>query len=582
MSLVNLFRRKSIETLVGEMQAEQRLHRVLGPASLMSLGIGAIIGAGIFAMTGRVAAQDAGPAVMLSFVVAGVACALAALCYSEFAAMVPVAGSAYTYTYATLGELAAWIIGWDLILEYAMSCATVASAWTHYFDEFLRVTIGWHLPHQITADPFTDVKLATGEVIQTWVNLPAMLIIGLVTYVLVIGIKESAITNTLLVIVKLGVVLLVIGLGLGYVNSDNYTKVPVENRQISVTQDYIDRHPELAKALPAGAVTASTSGVDLLKNHPELFTNLNDAQKKDLEGVPSETHKLGMIGLLGIKNKMASIDNSVRSPFMPYGLSGIMMGAALVFFAYIGFDSISTHSEEAINPQRDVPIAILGSLGLCTILYILVSAVITGMEPYHQIDTKAAVASAFRKQAELQNSGMLKLATVLISLGALAGMTSVLLVTFLSQARVFLAMARDGLLPKSIFSVVHEKYRTPHRSTILTGVLIALAGGFMPMDLLGEMVSIGTLMAFALVCASVLMLRITRPEVPRPFHCPLVWIVAPLGALVNVLMMLFLPLDTWIRLAVWLALGLIFYFAYGARHSTLNQKSSDAAVTAAD
>jgi APA family basic amino acid/polyamine antiporter len=533
-------------------------------------------------MTGRVAAQDAGPAVMLSFVVAGVACALAALCYSEFAAMVPVAGSAYTYTYATLGELAAWIIGWDLILEYAMSCATVASAWTHYFDEFLRVTVGWHLPHQITADPFTDVKLATGEVVQTWVNLPAMLIIGLVTYVLVIGIKESAFTNTLLVAIKLGVVLLVIGLGLGYINSDNYTQVPVENRQISVTQDYVDRHPDLAKALPAGAVTSSTSGADLLKNHPELFTNLNDAEKKDLQGVPSETHKLGMIGLLGIKNKMASIDNSVRSPFMPYGLSGIMMGAALVFFAYIGFDSISTHSEEAINPQRDVPIAILGSLGLCTILYILVSAVITGMEPYHQIDTKAAVASAFRKQAELQNSGMLKLATVLISLGALAGMTSVLLVTFLSQARVFLAMARDGLLPKSIFSVVHEKYRTPHRSTILTGVLIALAGGFMPMDLLGEMVSIGTLMAFALVCASVLMLRITRPEVPRPFHCPLVWIVAPLGAIVNVLMMLFLPLDTWIRLAVWLALGLVFYFAYGARHSTLNQKSSDAAVTAAD
>lgn len=582
MSLINLFRRKSIETLVGEMQAEQRLHRVLGPASLMSLGVGAIIGAGIFAMTGRVAAQDAGPAVMLSFVVAGVACALAALCYSEFAAMVPVAGSAYTYTYATLGELAAWIIGWDLILEYAMSCATVASAWTHYFDEFLRVTIGWHLPHQITADPFTDVKLATGEVIQTWVNLPAMLIIGLVTYVLVIGIKESAITNTLLVIVKLGVVLLVIGLGLGYVNTDNYTKVPVENRQISVTQDYVDRDPELAKALPAGAVTASTSGADLLKNHPELFANLNDAQKKDLEGVPSETHKLGMIGLLGIKNKMASIDNNLRSPFMPYGLSGIMMGAALVFFAYIGFDSISTHSEEAINPQRDVPIAILGSLGLCTILYILVSAVITGMEPYHQIDTKAAVASAFRKQAELQNSGMLKAATVLISLGALAGMTSVLLVTFLSQARIFLAMARDGLLPKSIFSVVHEKYRTPHRSTILTGVLIALAGGFMPMDLLGEMVSIGTLMAFALVCASVLMLRITRPEVARPFRCPLVWIVAPLGTFVNVLMMLFLPLDTWIRLAVWLALGLVFYFAYGARHSSLNQKSSDASVTAGD
>ena len=573
MSLANLFRRKSIETLVGEMQAEQRLHRVLGPVSLMSLGIGAIIGAGIFAMTGRVAAQDAGPAVMLSFVVAGVACALAALCYSEFAAMVPVAGSAYTYTYATLGELAAWIIGWDLILEYAMSCATVASAWTHYFDEFLKVTVGWHLPHQITADPFTDVRLATGEVIQTWVNLPAMLIIGLVTYILVIGIKESAVTNTLLVIVKLGVVLLVIGLGLGYINTANYTTVPVENRRISVTQDYLDRHPEIAKALPEGAMTPSTSGADLLKNHPELFASLTDAEKKDVGDIPSETHKLGMIGLLGIKNKMAAIDNQMRSPFMPYGISGIMMGAALVFFAYIGFDSISTHSEEAINPQRDVPIGILGSLALCTVLYILVSAVITGMEPYNQIDTKAAVASAFRKQAELQKSGMLKLATVLISLGALAGMTSVLLVTFLSQARIFLAMARDGLLPKSIFSVVHEKYRTPHRSTILTGVFIALAGGFMPMDLLGEMVSIGTLMAFALVCASVLALRIARPEVHRPFRCPLVWVVAPLGALVNVLMMLFLPLDTWIRLAVWLALGMVFYFSYGARHSSLNAKS---------
>ncbi|RLS56446.1 MAG: amino acid permease [Planctomycetota bacterium] len=569
MSWSQLFRRKSIESLVAEMHAEKRLHRVLGPVSLTSLGVGAIIGAGIFAMTGRVAAQDAGPAVMLSFVVAGIACALAALCYSEFAAMVPVAGSAYTYTYATLGELAAWIIGWDLILEYSMSCATVAAAWTHYFNEFLIVTVDWQLPLQITADPFTDVKLATGEVIQTWVNLPAMLIIGLVTYILVIGIRESAVTNTILVIVKLAVVLLVIGLGIGYIHSDNYTTIPVENRNYSVAGDFVKKHPEIARTLPSGTMTPYTSGENLLDQFPEQFQSLNAAERATLKDLKSDDSKIGMIGVLGLKDKMESIDNHFRSPFMPYGLSGIMVGAALVFFAYIGFDSISTHSEEAINPQRDVPLGILVSLTLCTVLYILVSAVITGMEPYHQIDTKAAIASAFRKQAVLDQSRLLKFATALISTGALAGMTSVLLVTFLSQARVFLAMARDGLLPKSIFSVVHEKYRTPHRSTILTGVFIMLAAGFMPMDMLGEMVSIGTLMAFALVCASVLLLRIRRPEIARPFRCPAVWIVAPLGVLANILMMLFLPMGTWVRLFVWLALGMVFYFSYGARHSSL-------------
>ncbi len=607
MGFSQLFRRKSIETLVGEMHAEKRLHRVLGPVQLTSLGVGAIIGAGIFAMAGRVAAQDAGPAVMLSFIVAGFACALAALCYSEFAAMVPVAGSAYTYTYATLGELAAWIIGWDLILEYSMSCAMVAAAWTHYYDEFLRITTGYQLIPQITADPFTDV-IRNGELIQTWCNLPAMLIIGLVTYILVIGIRESAVTNTILVVVKLAVVFFVIALGVGYINSDNYNTVPVENRKISVTSDYIERHPEIAKTLPAGAITPYTSGSDLLKlmnlmdqlkqnpeqfeelrknptlknvssedlhtlinENPEQIVHLSEAEQSTLGNVSSEAQKLGMIGVLGLKNKMKSVDDKYRSPFMPYGLSGVMMGAALVFFAYIGFDSISTHSEEAINPQRDVPLGILVSLALCTVLYILVSAVITGMEPYYQIDTKAAIASAFRKQAQLHQSPLLSLSTALISTGALAGMTSVLLVTFLSQARIFLAMARDGLLPKSIFSVVHEKYRTPHRSTILTGVFIMLAAGFMPMDMLGEMVSIGTLMAFALVCASVLLLRIRRPDVHRPFRCPAVWVVAPLGVVVNVLMMLFLPLDTWIRLFVWLALGMVFYFAYGVRHSSLRQ-----------
>ena len=568
MDLAQLFRRKSIERLISEMQGEQRLHRVLGPVSLTSLGVGAIIGAGIFAMTGRVAAEDAGPAVMISFIVAGIACGLAALCYSEFAAMVPVAGGAYTYTYATLGELAAWIIGWDLILEYGMSCATVAAHWTHYLNEFLKVTIGWQIPPQLTSDPFTPL-IVGDQVIHAWINLPAMVIIAMVTYVLVIGIRESAVTNTILVILKLAVVLFVIGMGVGYINSDNYTKVPVEKRKASTLADYLDQHPEIREKLPAGAVTHSTSGTSLLKDHESILKDMTDVQKAELKRVPSEVQKLGMIGLLGVKDKMASIDKAARSPFMPYGISGIMIGAALVFFAYIGFDSISTHSEEAVNPQRDVPLGILASLAICTVLYILVAAVITGMEPYYEIDTGAAVAAAFRRQAALQNSRVLSFAAVFISTGALAGMTSVLLVTFLSQARVFLAMARDGLLPKSIFSVVHEKYRTPHRSTILMGVLMMLAAGLLPIHMLEEMVSIGTLMAFALVCGSVLLLRIRRPEQHRPFRCPLIWIVAPAGVLVNVLMMLFLPLDTWIRLGAWLALGLVFYFAYGVHHSTL-------------
>ncbi len=568
MDLAQLFRRKSIERLISEMQGEQRLHRVLGPVSLTSLGVGAIIGAGIFAMTGRVAAEDAGPAVMISFIVAGIACGLAALCYSEFAAMVPVAGGAYTYTYATLGELAAWIIGWDLILEYGMSCATVAAHWTHYLNEFLKVTIGWQIPPQLTSDPFTPL-IVGDQVIHAWINLPAMVIIAMVTYVLVIGIRESAVTNTILVILKLAVVLFVIGMGVGYINSENYTKIPVEKRKASTLADYLDQHPEIREKLPAGAVTHSTSGTSLLKDHESILKEMTDVQKAELKRVPSEVQKLGMIGLLGVKDKMASIDKAARSPFMPYGISGIMIGAALVFFAYIGFDSISTHSEEAVNPQRDVPLGILASLAICTVLYILVAAVITGMEPYYDIDTGAAVAAAFRRQAALQNSRVLSFAAVFISTGALAGMTSVLLVTFLSQARVFLAMARDGLLPKSIFSVVHEKYRTPHRSTILMGVLMMLAAGLLPIHMLEEMVSIGTLMAFALVCGSVLLLRIRRPEQHRPFRCPLIWIVAPAGVLVNVLMMLFLPLDTWIRLGAWLALGLVFYFAYGVHHSTL-------------
>ncbi|HUQ72907.1 MAG TPA: amino acid permease [Planctomycetaceae bacterium] len=561
-----LFQRKSLDTLLAEMHGDNRLHRVLGPLSLTSLGVGAIIGAGIFAMTGRVAAEDAGPAVMLSFIVAGVACALAALCYSEFAAMVPVAGSAYTYTYATLGELAAWIIGWDLILEYAMSCAVVAAHWTHYLDEFLYILLGVHIPVEITSDPFTPVNG-----VQAFCNLPAMLIIAVVTYILVIGIRESAVTNTILVFVKTGVVLFVIVLGAGYIQTENWTGISPEKRKVSDLGDYLARHPDVAAKVPKDTVTAFTTGSEFVEKQGAALADQPAEEQAKVKALPNEVKKWGLFGAFGVKGFLQRIDDRVRSPFMPYGFSGVMVGAALVFFAYIGFDSISTHSEEAINPQRDIPIGILTSLALCTVLYMLVAAVITGMEPYHEIDTGAAIAAAFRKQSEVHSSPLLRASAGLIATGALAGMTSVLLVTFLSQARVFLAMARDGLLPRSIFAEVHPKYRTPHRSTILTGGVIAISAGFMPIRMLEEMVSIGTLMAFALVCMSVLLLRIRHPNLTRPFRCPAVFIVAPVGALVNVAMMLFLPLDTWFRLVIWLGLGLVIYLAYGMHHSTLRK-----------
>ncbi len=566
-----LFQRKSLDTLLAEMAGEHRLHRVLGPVSLTSLGVGATIGAGIFAMTGRVAAEDAGPAVVLSFVIAGVACALAAFCYAEFAAMAPVAGSAYTYTYATLGELWAWIIGWDLILEYAMSCSVVAAHWSHYLNELLWISFGWNIPPQFLADPFTP-QVADGVLVHSYVNLPAILIMVVITVVLVLGIRESAWTNAALVIVKLVVVLFVIALGCKYFDMDNWTSIPVERRKITDVGDYMQRHPQLAARLPDGAVHSLTDGQTLLRQNPEIARELSDAERVEIAELPPEAKKWGLLGVLGIRQWLQPLDDAVRSPFMPYGFSGLMVGAALVFFAYIGFDSISTHAEEAVRPHRDVPLGIIASLIICTLLYVLVAAVISGMEPYPEIDPGAAVAVAFRRRAELQQSVGLRISAWIISVGALAGMTSVLLVTFLSQARIFLAMARDGLLPHSIFGVVHDRFRTPHRSTILTGVVICVVAGFLPIRLLEEMVSIGTLMAFVLVCVSVLVLRRTRPDVPRPFRCPAVYLVAPLGVLVNLSMMAFLPLDTWLRLVIWLAAGLILYLLYGHQHSRMGHE----------
>jgi basic amino acid/polyamine antiporter, APA family len=564
-----LFRTKSLEVLLAEMAGEHRLQRVLGPVSLTSLGVGAIIGAGIFAMTGRVASLESGPAIMISFVVASVACLFAALCYSEFAAMAPVAGSAYTYTYATLGEFMAWIIGWDLVLEYAMSCSVVAAHWTGYFNEFLYLSFGWKIPLQWTSDPFTPVEGLAG---RAYMNLPAMIIMLLVTWVLVVGIRESALTNAILVVVKLAVVLFVIVLGYNYIDSANWTMIPVEKRHVTDLGDFVERNPELAATLPPDAVGPTTEGSKLLETNPEFAEKLTAEQKTQVEKLPNEVKKWGLLGLFGVKEWLRPLDDAVRSPFAPYGFSGIMVGAALVFFSYIGFDSISTHAEEAINPQRDVPIGILGSLVVCTILYMLVSAVITGMEPYWQIETQAPIAAAFRKRAEVDSSLILRGSALIISIGALAGMTSVLLVTFLSQSRIFLAMARDGLLPHSVFGVVHEKYRTPHRSTMITGAVIIVAAGLLPIRMLEEMVSIGTLLAFVMVCFAVLMLRVTRPEVHRPFRTPAIWFVAPAGAFVSFAMMAFLPIDTWLRLVIWLALGLAIYFLYGMRNSHLGRE----------
>ena len=470
-----LFAVKSAEVLLAEMAGEHRLRRVLGPVALTALGVGAIIGAGIFVLTGLAAHDKAGPGLILSFVVAGVGCALAALCYAEFASMVPVAGSAYTYAYATLGELFAWIIGWDLVLEYAVASSTVAHGWSHYFISFLGI-FGVTLPERWTSTPIDiDAASHAWAVTGAYCNLPAALVVLFVTVVLVVGIRESAGLNAAMVILKLVVVLLVIGLGSAYIRPENW------------------------------------------------------------------------------------------HPFLPFGWGGVLSGASYVFFAYIGFDSVSTHAEEARNPQRDVPIGIIASLALCTVLYILVAAVLTGMVPHTQISIDAPVAAAFASRG-------LPVAVFLISLGAVVGITSVLLVLLLSQARVLLAMARDGLIPREFFAAVHPRFRTPHKATILTGVLVATVAALFPLRILAELVNIGTLMAFVIVCASVMVMRRTNPDLPRPFRTPLVPIVPILGMAMNFWMMCGLGRENWLRLLVWLAIGLVIYFGYGRQHSTMAQQ----------
>jgi APA family basic amino acid/polyamine antiporter len=489
-------RRKPIDLILREMAGESRLNRVLGPVSLASLGIGAIIGTGIFVLTGVAAHDKAGPALMLSYSLAGLACIFAALCYAEFAAMVPVAGSAYTYAYATLGELSAWIIGWDLVLEYAVGSATVAHGWSHYCQNFMGL-FGVTLPNALTAAPF-DYDPATGALHMTGtvLDLPAVLVACLVTVLLVKGIEESAKFNTAMVILKLAIVMFVIVAGIPHIDPKNWTPFA-----------------------PYGY-----SGISLF-GHPIS----------------------GMTGKGG-------------EPL------GMFAGAATIFFAYIGFDSVSTHAEEAKNPQRDVPIGIIASLLICTVLYIAVSAVITGMVRYDKIDIDAPIPSAFA------SVGM-PWAQLLISAGALAGITSVLLVLMLSQPRVMLAMARDGLVPRSFFGAIHERFRTPWKSTILTGAFVAVLGGFLPLRILAELVNIGTLLAFVIVCAAVLILRKSNPEVHRPFRCPGVPAVPIAGILLCALLMFSLPAENWWRLLIWLAIGLAIYFSYGRHHSVMHDTS---------
>jgi basic amino acid/polyamine antiporter, APA family len=487
-----LFAKKPLSLLLAELEGENRLRRVLGPVQLTSLGIGAVIGAGIFVSTGAIARQTTGPALLLSYAVAGVVCIFAALCYAEFASMVPVAGSAYTYAYATLGELFAWIIGWDLVLEYAVSAATVATGWSGYCQNALGA-LGWKLPLAwsgpiVNYDPSLGHLVATGSIL----NLPALVAVAGVTAVLVVGIRESAGLNTLLVGIKVAAVLFVIGVGAFYVDPRNW-------------------HP----FAPYGLTGVNLFGKMLLG-------------RADAGGNP-----LGMLA-----------------------------GAALAFFAYIGFDSVSTHAEEARRPQRDVPIGIIVSLVFCTLLYMGVVAVLTGMVPYGQLDINAPVADAFRRVG-------LPWAQFLVSLAGLAGITSVLLVTMLSQARILLAIARDGLLPAGFFAAVHERFRTPWKSTLATGLFVGALAAFLPINVLLMLVNMGTLLAFIMVSAAVLIMRRLHPEAERPFRAPLVPLTPILGIASCLLLMFSLPSENWLRLVVWLLLGLAIYFGYGRRHSAV-------------
>jgi APA family basic amino acid/polyamine antiporter len=501
-----LFHTKPMSDLMDQAQDKRGLKRVLNSGNLITLGIGAIIGAGIFVLTGQAAAQYAGPAIVISFVISGLACLFAGLCYAEFASMIPVAGSAYTYAYATLGEFVAWIIGWDLILEYLFAASTVSVGWSGYVVSFLK-DFGLIIPAQYTSAlgtvlvniPDIGWKPITAELTKNLaasgigidnlphltaiLNLPAMFIVAAVTILLVIGIKESARFNNFMVIIKVFVILLFIGIGFFYVNRANW--------------------------------------------HPFI---------------PKNTGEWGH-----------------------FGWSGILRGSAVIFFAYIGFDAVSTTAQEAKNPQRDMPIGILGSLSISTVLYILVAAVLTGVVSYTLLNVSDPIAVG----VDAMGSGLFWLRPI-IKIAAIAGLSSVILVMMLGQPRIFYSMSKDGLLPP-MFSKVHPKFKTPYISQIITGIVALILAGILPINILGELVSIGTLLAFVIVCAGVIVLRKQKPDLARPFKTPLVPLVPILGGGICLLQMYSLPLDTWLRLIIWMALGFIIYFFYSVRHSKLRQ-----------
>jgi basic amino acid/polyamine antiporter, APA family len=520
--MANLLKCKPLNVLMTEASetGEHSLKRALGPVNLITLGIGAIIGAGIFVLTGSAAAKYAGPAIVLSFVLSGIACVFAGLCYAEFASLIPIAGSAYTYGYATLGELFAWIIGWDLILEYAFGAATVASGWSGYVLSFLE-DFGIRLPPRLTLAPSEKLvfwgghwehlervkdTLATQHIDPSTLpqqtglfNLVALLAIVGVTIILVIGIKESANFNSTIVIVKVAIVLMF----------------------IVIAGQFALKHPDIVKA----------------NWHPFI--------------PPNDTGTFGK-----------------------YGWSGIARGASVIFFAYIGFDAVSTAAQEARNPEKDMPIGILGSLVVCTILYILVSGLLTGIVPYADLNVSDPVALG------IDVTGI-AWAKFLVKLGAIFGLATVMLVMLLGQSRVFYSMSRDRLLP-AWAGAVHPRFRTPWISTILVGCFVAVFAALVPIEILGELVSIGTLLAFVIVCAGVWVLRRRRPDLPRPFKTPWIPFVPIMGMVVSFGLMASLPLGTWIRLIVWLIIGMAIYFGYSIKHSKVQQEVPDGAPASGD